>query len=75
MFTMFFTIMMIAVFGRLISFAFRASWGIMRVLGTLIILPGIILFGFFRGMLWLALPILILSGIGSLLAGPGQRYY
>ncbi len=74
MFTMFFMIMMFAVFGRLLGFALRAGWGLLRLLLTFLFLPGIILFGLFSGMLWLSLPLLLLSGAGAL-AGPGRRFY
>ena len=66
MLNLFFSIMMIAIFGRLLGFAVRLSWGFFRVFLTLMFLPGIILFGFFGGLLQLALPLLAVAGIMSL---------
>ena len=39
MLTALFIILMFAVFGKLILFAFKASWGILKVLLTIIIFP------------------------------------
>ena len=39
MLTALFIILMFAVFGKLILFAFKASWGILKVLFTIIIFP------------------------------------
>ena len=61
-----FAIMMIGVFGRLAGFAFRMSWGFLRVLLTLVFLPGIIIAGFAGGLLYLAFPVLAIIGLISL---------
>ena len=39
MLTALFIILMFAVFGKMIIFAFKASWGILKVLLTIIIFP------------------------------------
>ena len=72
MHTLLFAIMMIGVFGRLAGFAFRMSWGFLRVLLTLIFLPGIIIAGFAIGLLHLAFPVLAVIGLISLFS-PGHR--
>ena len=66
MLTILFAVMMIGVFGRLAGFAFRMSWGFLRVLLTLIFLPGIIIAGFVGGLLYLAFPVLAVVGLVSL---------
>ena len=66
MLNMIFWIMMIAIFGRLLGFAVRLSWGIFRVILTLVFLPGIIVLGFLGGLAYLALPLLALAGLMSL---------
>ena len=68
MLTLFFAIMMIGVFGRLAGFAFRMSGGFLRVLFTLVFLPGIIMAGFLGGLLHLAFPVLAIIGLVSLIA-------
>ena len=72
MLTLLFAIMMIGVFGRLAGFAFRMSWGLLRVLLTFVFLPGIIAAGFACGLLYLAFPILAVVGLVSLFA-PRRR--
>ena len=67
-----FAVMMIGVFGRLIGFAIRLSWGFLKVLLTLIFLPGIIIAGFVMGLLRLAFPLLLIAGIFSLFAPAGR---
>ena len=79
MLTLFFAIMMIGVFGRLAGFAISMSWGFLRVLLTLIFLPGIIIAGFIGGLLHLAFPVLAIVGLVSLIAprrsiGRGSYY-
>ena len=65
MLTLLFLIMMIAVFGELIVFAFKAAWGITKVMLTLVFLPIILLFMCFGGLVQLAIPILIIVAIIS----------
>ena len=72
MLTLLFTIMMIGVLGRMIGFAFRMSWGLFRVLLTLIFLPGIIIAAFASGLLYLAFPVLAVVGLISLIS-PSYR--
>lgn len=63
---------MIMVFGKLIVFAFRATWGLTKVLFTLVLLPLVLVGLVIGGLMTLAFPILILVGIVSLLM-PGRR--
>ena len=67
MLNLLFTILMIMVFGKLIGFAIRAAWGISKVLVTLVFLP-LILIGL-GGLIYLALPILIVVGLVALFKG------
>ena len=78
MLTLLFAIMMIGVFGRMIGFAIRLSWGFLKVLLTLIFLPGIIIAGFASGLLYLAFPLLAVVGLFSLISpqrGVSRGYY
>ena len=68
----FFTIMMIGVFGRLLGFAFRLSWGFFKVMMSLVFLPGIIIAAFAGGLFYLAFPLLAVTGLLSL-AAPARR--
>ncbi len=78
MLTLLFAIMMIGVFGRMMGFAIRLSWGFLKVLLTLVFLPGIIIAGFASGLLYLAFPLLAVVGLFSLISpqrGVSRGYY
>ena len=70
--TLIFSILMIAVFGRLIGFALRMTWGIFKVILTLVLLPGLIIAAFAAGLLYIAFPALAFIGLISLLS-PRKR--
>ena len=54
------------IFGKMIGFAFRASWSIIKVMFVLVFLP-LILVGFvFKGLVAIALPVLLVVGLFSL---------
>ena len=60
-----FIILMFAVFGKMIIFAFKASWGILKVLLTIIIFPLFLIGLFFSGLVYIALILLLIAGIVS----------
>ena len=53
MLTALFIILMFAVFGKLILFAFKASWGILKVLLTIIIFPLFLIGLFVSGLVYI----------------------
>lgn len=66
--TILFYILFFTVFGKMIGFAFRATWSLFKVLMFIVFLP-LILVGFvFGGLLYIAFPILIVVGIVSLIS-------
>lgn len=54
-----FTILMIGVFGKLLSFAFKMTWGIIKVLGILVLIPVILIALVCAGLFYIALPLLV----------------
>ena len=68
MITLIFSILMIAVFGRLLMFAIRLAWDALKVVLGLVFLPAALIFIFIKGLFALAFPILIIVGIISLIA-------
>jgi len=58
--------LMILVFGRLVLLAIKMAWGIGKVIATLVCLPVIILFAFFKGLLYLCWPVLLIVLVISL---------
>lgn len=55
----------VAVFGKLILLAFKASWGILKVLLTIIIFPLFLIGLFVSGLVYIALILLVIAGIVS----------
>lgn len=61
--TFLFTILMIGIFGKLIGLAFKMTWGIAKILVTLVFLPITLIGLVIGGLISIALPILVLVGI------------
>ena len=68
MLTLLFIIFFFAVFGKLLSFAFKATWSIFKVAMYLVFLPLIIVGLVLGGFIYIALPVLVIVGICSLFA-------
>ncbi|MDD2958025.1 MAG: hypothetical protein PHR92_05790 [Lachnospiraceae bacterium] len=66
MLTLLFTIMMFVVFGKLIGLAFRATWGITKILVTVVLLPVVLICMVAGGLIFFALPILAIVGLVTL---------
>lgn len=69
MLTLLFVICMFGIFGKLIGLAFKMTWGIAKVLFTLVFLPVILVGLAMGGLLVVAFPLLIVIGIVSLAVG------
>ena len=69
MLTMLFVILMFAVFGKLLVWAIRATWGITKVLFTFIFLPVILIGMAMYGLVYVGIIVLIIAGLVSLI-GP-----
>jgi hypothetical protein len=61
-------IMFFAVFGKLLGFAFKVGWGMLKIAAYLIFLPAIVLMLILGGLFYVALPILIVAGIVGMAA-------
>ena len=68
MLTILMMIMFFAVFGKLLFFALKVGWGMLKIAVYLIFLPAIVLMLIFGGLLYVALPILIIAGIVGMAA-------
>jgi len=66
MFELIFLVLMVVVFAKLFKYAMKATWGIAKIIVTLVILPLILLMLLFSGLLIIAFPILAIVGIVSL---------
>ena len=63
MLTILFTIGMIWFIGKFFIFGLRASWGILKLLCTVVFFPMILIGMVVGGLLYIAFPILIIGGI------------
>lgn len=61
-----FTVLMIMVFGRIFIFALQATWGISKIIVSVVLLPLVLVGLVLKGLIYLALPILIIVGICAL---------
>lgn len=73
MMTLLFMILMVWIFGKLIGVAFKAAWGISKVLFTLVFLPITLLGLVFVGLIKLAFPILAIVGLVTLIRTAGTK--
>ena len=61
-----FSIMMIVIFGKLFIFGVKATWGITKILVTVVFLPLILIGLMIGGLVSLAFPILLVVGLVSM---------
>lgn len=73
MLTLVFICLMIGVFGKLIGLAFKMTWGISKVLFTLVFLPFVLIALTIGGLVTIALPLVVVVGIISLVCGAVRR--
>ena len=62
-----FAVLMISVFGRLLVFGLRATWGFARLIAALVFLPIVLAIGLIGGLLQIAFPVLAIVGLVSLI--------
>ncbi|MDD7176420.1 MAG: hypothetical protein PUI69_00600 [bacterium] len=65
MLTVLFIIMMLVVFGKMFGFALKATWGITKIIFSIVLLPIFLIALVFMGLMWVALPVLIVIGLVS----------
>ena len=66
MLSLLFTICMIWFVGKLFAFGLKASWGIMKLLCTVIFFPVILIGMVLGGLMYIAFALLIVGGIVAL---------
>lgn len=68
MLTFIFCILMIVVFGNIVTFAVKMAWGVSKIVINLVLLPVIFIGMVLAGLFWLAIPLLVVIGLLSLFA-------
>ena len=66
MLNLIFGILMLVVFGKILIFAIKMTWGITKVIFSLILLPFTLIFLALGGLLTIAFPLLAVIGLISL---------
>lgn len=66
MITFAFIALMLIVFIRLLVVAIKLTWGITKVLFSLVFLPILLIAGFILGLFYLVFPVLLIIGLISL---------
>ena len=54
--------------GKLIGLALKASWGLFKIIGGIIIFPLMLIVLILSGILYLAIPLLIIAGLVAIFA-------
>lgn len=68
MFTIFFIALLLWFIGSVLRLAIRATWGITKIVFSLIVLPVVAIVAAFAGLMTIALPVLLVVGIITLIA-------
>lgn len=67
MFTLLFVLFTFLIFGKLFLFAVKASWGFLKILFTILLVPFVLITLVFAGLFYVALPVLVVAGVVSLI--------
>ena len=66
MLTLLFFVLLLSIFGKILGFAIRATWGISKIVFSVVLLPLFLIGLVWKGLMSVALPVLIVIGIVSL---------
>lgn len=66
MITMIFSLLMLMVFGKLFIWGLRATWGITKMLCTVVLLPLVLIGLVVSGLMLIAFPVLLILGAAAL---------
>ena len=61
-----FTILMLLVFGKLLIFGIKVSWGLEKILCTVVLLPLVLVGLVIAGFIYIAIPVLVIIGVIAL---------
>lgn len=66
MLSLLFMVLMLVIFGKIFGFALKATWGMTKIIFSIVLLPVFLIFLVFMGLMWIALPVLLVIGVVSL---------
>ena len=67
MLSLIFWILMFMTFGKILKFALKMAWGISKIIVSLVLLPLFLAVLVLKGLMFLALPILVVVGVIALI--------
>lgn len=62
LFTILVGILMLVIFGKLLKFAFKASWGLLKIFFTIVFLPLVLIGMILAGFMAFTVPVLLILG-------------
>lgn len=69
MWLLLFLVLLFMIFGKLLSIALKAAWSITKILVSVVLFPLALVMLVIIGLTYVALPVLIITGVGVLLLG------
>lgn len=69
MWLLLFVILLLVIFGKLLSLALKAAWSITKILFSVVIFPLVLIMLVAAGLMYVALPVLVIAGIVVFLLG------
>ena len=69
MWLLLFVILLLVIFEKLLSFALKAAWSITKILFSVVIFPLVLIMLVVAGLMYVALPVLVIAGIVVFLLG------
>ena len=69
MWLLLFLVLLFMIFGKLLSIALKAAWSITKILVSVVLFPLALVMLVIAGLTYVALPVLIITGVGGLLLG------
>lgn len=72
MLTLIFLVLMITIFGKIIGLACKATWGLTKILFTVVLLPVFLVVLVIAGFMYIALPVLVIVGAVMMITKGGK---
>lgn len=69
MWLLLFLVLLFMIFGKLLSIALKVAWSITKILVSVVLFPLALVMLVIVGLTYVALPVLIITGVGVLLLG------
>ncbi len=69
MFTVIFIIALVWLVWKIIVLGLRATWGVAKLVCTVLLLPGFLILLVCAGLMYIAMPLLIIAGVFAMIRG------